>query len=83
MRSYERSDGTLGAVKDHPYLEFLIEALIAQSAVALAVYPSSSFMTTSTTCRPHYGRVSGKSTSTRRHMRRPVPSSPRSSPSWV
>lgn len=43
MRSYERADGTLGAVKDHSYLEFLIEALIAQSAVALAVYPSSSF----------------------------------------
>ena len=43
MRPYERSDGTLGAVKDHSYLEFLIEALIAQSAVALAVHPSSSF----------------------------------------
>lgn len=83
MRSYERSDGTLGAVKDHSYLEFLIEALIAQSAVALAVYPSSSFYDDLNHLPTSLRSVSGKSTSTRRHMRRPVPSSPRSSPSWV
>lgn len=43
MRRYEASDGTLGLVSDHSYLAFLIEALIAQSAVSIAVHPLSNF----------------------------------------
>jgi hypothetical protein len=43
MRPFETEDGRRGMVRDLSYLEFAVEALIAQSAVRLAVCPASSF----------------------------------------
>ncbi len=43
MRPFETEDGRRGMVRDLSYLEFVVEALIAQSAVRLAVCPASSF----------------------------------------